>query len=148
MTGFGRGVADHGGTRATVDVRAVNHRYLDVKLRGAAVAPAVEDAIGARVRAAIERGSVAVTVHVARLDAPPGVRIDLDAAGRVHASLVELAARLAIAGPDLALVLAQPGVVVAEGDRSEDDRAIVGALDAALAEVAIMRDSEGAALAT
>ena len=52
MTGFGRGVAEHGKARATVDVRAVNHRFLDLKLRGA-LAPALEDAIGTRVRAAI-----------------------------------------------------------------------------------------------
>ena len=41
MTGFGRGVAEHAGLRATVDVRAVNHRFLDLKLRGAQVAPPV-----------------------------------------------------------------------------------------------------------
>jgi uncharacterized protein (TIGR00255 family) len=147
MTGFGRGVADHGGTRATVDIRAVNHRYLDVKLRGAPVAPAIEDALGGRIRAIIERGSVAVTIHVARLDAPSGVRLDTDAAVRAHTALAELAARLEIAGPDLALVLAQPGVVVADGDRADDDRAIMAALDAALAQVATMREGEGAALA-
>jgi uncharacterized protein (TIGR00255 family) len=147
MTGFGRGVADHGGTRATVDIRAVNHRYLDVKLRGVAIAPATEDAIGNRIRAVIERGSIAVTLHVARLDAPSGVRIDDDAAVRAHAALAQLAGRLGIAGPDLALVLAQPGVVVADGDRADDDRAIMAAVDAALAQIATMREGEGAALA-
>ena len=33
MTGYGRGTAEHGKTRATVDVRAVNHRYLELSLR-------------------------------------------------------------------------------------------------------------------
>ena len=50
MTGFGRGVAEQGGVRATVDMRAVNHRFLDLKLRGAPLAPALEEAISTRVR--------------------------------------------------------------------------------------------------
>ncbi len=42
MTGYGRGVAEQDGRRATVEVRAVNHRFLDLKLRGASVAPSLE----------------------------------------------------------------------------------------------------------
>ena len=59
MTGYGRGVVAEGNLRATVDVRAVNHRFLDLKLRGAPLAPAVEDAVQNRIRARIERGSIA-----------------------------------------------------------------------------------------
>lgn len=149
MTGFGRGVAEHGGTRATVDVRTVNHRFLDIKLRGS-LAPALEEAIGSRVRAAIERGSVAVSVHVARAAASAAVRIDADAARAAHEQLAELARMLGIPGPDLALVLAQPGVVVAaeEGPRDDSDQpTVLAALDAALAQLSEMREVEGAALA-
>jgi uncharacterized protein (TIGR00255 family) len=163
MTGYGRGVAEHGELRVTVDVRAVNHRFLDVKLRGAAVSAAIEDAIATRVRAAIERGSIAVSVSLAaplardgrsaassRLDERTGpLWIDIAAAERAHRVLADLAARLAIPGPDLALVLAQPGVIAA-ADRLDDDRAVAGvraALDAALAQLDAMRAVEGAALA-
>ena len=152
MTGYGRGVASHGEVRATVDVRAVNHRFLDLKLRGAPLPAAIEEAIAARVRGAIERGSVTVSVNV-RGDALAGMRIDGGAADRAHRMLAELAARLAIPGPDLALVLAQPGVVVTD-DSLDDDRApggatavILGALDAALVQLDDMRKAEGAALA-
>jgi uncharacterized protein (TIGR00255 family) len=64
--------------------------------------------------------------------------------------LSALAARLAIPGPDLALVLAQPGVVIGD-DRLDDDgdpaAAVLGALDAALVQLDQMRTTEGAALA-
>lgn len=148
MTGFGRGVAEHGGTRATVDVRAVNHRFLDIKLRGS-FAPALEDAIGSRVRAVIERGSVAISVHLARVAASSGLRIDPDAARAAHQQLDQLARMLGIEGPDLALVLAQPGVVTSdEGPRDDSEQpAVLAALDAALAQLAEMRETEGAALA-
>jgi uncharacterized protein (TIGR00255 family) len=153
MTGYGRGVVEHGEVRATVDIRAVNHRFLDLKLRGAQLPAAIEDAITTRVRAAIERGSVAVSVNLVRGNASSGMRIDGDAAERVHRMLAALAARLAIPGPDLALVIAQPGVVITD-ERPDDDgahggvaAAALGALTAALAQLDEMRQAEGAALA-
>lgn len=144
MTGFGRGVADHAGVRATVDVRSVNHRFVDLKLR-AQVSPALEDAIAAKVKAAVERGAITVSIH---LDKPrvAGV-IRIDTARAVHAELLALAHELEIAEPDLALVLAQPGVV-APPEIAEPDVAVLAALDAALVQLAEMRVSEGRALAT
>jgi uncharacterized protein (TIGR00255 family) len=152
MTGYGRGVVERGDVRATVDVRAVNHRFLDLKLRGAPLPAALEEALGARVRRGVERGAVAVTVNLARAGALAGLRIDEDAAERAHRMLSQLAARLAVAAPDLALVLAQPGVVT--GDDRADDSASGGAtavaldaLDTALVQLDEMRATEGAALA-
>jgi len=146
MTGFGRGVAERGGLRATVDVRTVNHRFLDLKLRGAPLAPALEEAIASRVRSTIERGSVAVSVHVAREGATSSVTIDPVAADAAYRALLELASRLGIPGPDLALVIAQPGVIV-PAERAEEDPPVLPALDAALAQLEQMRRTEGEALA-
>lgn len=147
MTGFGRGIAERGGLRATVDVRAVNHRFLDLKLRGAALTPALEEAIGARVRAAVERGSIAVSVNLGREAGTAGFAIDGQAAAAAHRALAELAGQLGLPGPELALVLAQPGVVVA-GDRAgDDDPPVLPAVDAALVQLAQMRSAEGEALA-
>jgi uncharacterized protein (TIGR00255 family) len=144
MTGFGRGVADHAGVRATVDVRSVNHRFIDLKLR-AQVSPALEDAIAAKIKGAVERGAITVSLH---LDKPRGASaIRLDVARAAHAELVALAHELEIAEPDLALVLAQPGVVAAQ-DVGEPDAAVLAALDLALAQLAEMRATEGRALAT
>ncbi len=146
MTGFGRGVSEQARTRATVDIRAVNHRYLDLKLRGGPLAPALEDAIGSRVRALVERGSVTVSVHLVRTAGAP--RINLQAAGAAHVALAELARTLGLQGPDLALVLAQPGVVaLAEDEHESPDASVLAATDAALAQLAAMRDAEGHALA-
>ncbi len=145
MTGFGRGVAEQGGLRATVDIRAVNHRFLDLKLRGAPLPPATEEAVSSRVRAAVERGAVAVSVHIGREGAPAGTVIDALAADSAHRMLAALANRLGMQGPDLALVLAQPGVVVS-AERADDDPPVLAALDAALAQLHTMRNAEGTAL--
>jgi uncharacterized protein (TIGR00255 family) len=147
MTGFGRGVSEQARTRATVDIRAVNHRFLDLKLRGGPLAPALEEAISSRVRAAVERGSVTVSVHLVRTAGAP--RLNFQAAGAAHVALSELARTLGMPGPDLALVLAQPGVVaLAEDDHDSPDASVLEAADAALAQLVAMRDAEGRALAT
>jgi uncharacterized protein (TIGR00255 family) len=148
MTGYGRGVAEQDGRRATVEIRAVNHRFLDLKLRGGSLSPGLEEQLAARVRAAIERGSVTVSVHVAAPAGGGASRIDPEAAQRAHDALVQLALRLGVAAPDLALVLAQPGVVVsAEPAGDEPEPQVLAALDAALAQLGGMRTAEGQALA-
>ncbi len=147
MTGFGRGVAAHGGTRATIDARAVNHRFLDLKLRGGSSA-AIEDMVSTKTRAMLERGSVTVSIHVSR-EAGGVMRIDRDAAKAAHDELAAVATQLGIPGPNLALLLSQPGVVTSD-ERDEDAAmpAVAAALDAALAQLSEMRIKEGAALAT
>jgi uncharacterized protein (TIGR00255 family) len=149
MTGFGRGVSEQGNVRATVDLRTVNHRFLDLKLR-AAVAPALEEQISSKIRAGIERGSVAVSVHVARPTAATGtLRIDEAAAHHAHTTLRHMATSLGLAPPDLALVLAQPGVIQTcdgDDDGEVNNGAILAALDQALAQLSEMRAVEGAAL--
>jgi len=141
-------VVEAAGARATVDVRAVNHRFLDLKLRGTPLPPALEEGVAARVRAALDRGAVTVAVHVARAGGGT-LRIDSDAAVRAHGELAALAARLGTAPPDLALVLAQPGVLAEVADRADgdDDPPVLGALDAALVQLDAMRRAEGDALA-
>ncbi len=149
MTGFGRGVAEQAGLRATVDIRAVNHRFLDLKLRGASVAPAIEEAVASKVRTTIDRGAVSVSINIARSagGGTSGPTIDPAAAAIAHAQLTALSNRLGLPGPDLALVLAQPGVV-SSGERAEDDPPVIPALEAALAQLDQMRTAEGKALAT
>jgi uncharacterized protein (TIGR00255 family) len=153
MTGFGRGVAEQGASSrtvvATVDLRSVNHRFLDLKLR-ATLGPALEEQLGAKIRASIERGSIAVTVHVVRpTTRASALRIDEPAAHHAHATLRHLATTLGLPPPDLALVLAQPGVVIASGDEPETESpeaAVLAALELALAQLQDMRASEGRAL--
>lgn len=148
MTGFGRGVVERDGERVTVDLRAVNHRFLDVKLRGS-IAPALEDQVAAKIRAALERGSVTVSIHVAPRAASIGSRFNEDAARRSHAALVQLASALGVPGPDLALVLAQPGVIVASDSNTRDAALaplVLEAVDGAVDQLQQSRAAEGQAL--
>jgi uncharacterized protein (TIGR00255 family) len=150
MTGHGRATAEREGRRATVEIRSVNHRFLDLKVRGAPIAPPIEEQLGARVREAVERGAVTVAIHLERRGDAAALRLDHAAARAAHAALAALAADLGLAPPDLALVLAQPGVIAASDELADDGPAGEAVLDAAgqaLVRLIAMRAAEGEALA-
>lgn len=150
MTGYGRGAGERDGWRVAVEIRSVNHRFLDLKLRGAGLDAAVEEAIAGRIRQRVSRGSLAVSVRV-QGGAAGELRVDRDAARRVCDELRALAGELGLSDDvDLALVAAQPGVLVsAEADAPGEAvvEAAAEAVEAALGELLAMRDTEGAALA-
>jgi uncharacterized protein (TIGR00255 family) len=62
MTGFGRAVALVDGRRIVVELRSVNHRGLDVKIRSRILAAAAEVELLRAIRTGCARGSVQVSV--------------------------------------------------------------------------------------
>jgi uncharacterized protein (TIGR00255 family) len=151
MTGYGRGVAGFGRRRIVVEMKSVNHRFVDIKLRGASLDAAVEERVAALVKQRVERGAITVSVRLEGEGGGPSVRADLDTARRVHRELTDLARALRIDHPvTLELVCAQPGVMV-QSDATEDPEALAeSAAEAARQAVAAlleMRTSEGRSLA-
>src|SRR5437868_164097 len=63
MTGFARGRCDVGGRRFVVEIRTVNHRFLEIKQRLPWVDASVENAVAQAVRQRLERGAVTVGVR-------------------------------------------------------------------------------------
>jgi uncharacterized protein (TIGR00255 family) len=63
MTGFGQATLQKGAWRLAVEVRAVNQRFLDVRLNLPREYQAFEEALRQMVQAQAERGKVDVTVH-------------------------------------------------------------------------------------
>lgn len=146
MTGYGRGTAERGIARVTVELRSVNHRFLDLKLRGAP-SPAVEDAVAQRVRERLERGSVSGTIRVERTGPGAAVRIDRALAQDIHAQLASLATDLGLPAPGLRDVIAQPGVLSIGDTTGEAESDAVAAATAATATaldaLVAMREAEG-----
>ncbi len=150
MTGFGRAGADAAGRRLVIEVRAVNHRFLDLKLRLPWGGAELEARIGAAVRKRVDRGALSINISEDAAARAPAVHANLPLAMAIHAALVELADALGAPPPGLDAVLAQPGVlVVGEPTTAIDElwAALEPALDAALVALAAERAREGAALA-
>src|SRR5947209_15034222 len=65
MTGFGQGAAERDGVRALVELKGVNHRFLDVKMRLPSELGLLEPALRAEVQARVSRGRIDIAVVLA-----------------------------------------------------------------------------------
>ncbi len=147
MTGHGRGVAERAGRRATVEVRSVNHRFFDLKLRSGPLDAALEERVIAAVRKRAERGAFTLSVRDEGVSGAAAARVDVALARGVAAALEELRVALGLSGQvPLELVAAQPGVLQV-GESTADPEAVANALEAALEELVRMRKREGDTLA-
>lgn len=150
MTGYGRARAVVEGVGFEVEVRSVNHRYLDLRMRLPRGVSGLEPEVRARVQRRFGRGKVDVTVQQAAGGAAQRLELDLELAGRYVEAAEALRARHGVEGALAAReLLGLPGVArLVEGELEPEalGRALGEALDAALERVAVMRAAEGAAL--
>ena len=150
MTGFGRGIAATGARRLMVEIRSLNSRGSDVKVRGrdGDIPAAVETEIVRAVRAQVVRGTVSVTIWEEGIEAPEAL-IDPSVIRQAHAILETLRRELGLAQPvDLATVAAFLAGPAARRVRRDDLTwdAVRPAMEQALQEHQAMRAREGAVL--
>ena len=152
MTGFARGHGTSGSYAWAWEIKSVNGKGLDLRLR----LPPGWDAIEAPVRGCtaekFARGSLQANLIVDRVGATPSVRVNAAVLDAVLATMRELSGRIEAAPPSLDGLLALKGVMeVGDPGEQEDERraaeaaAIVG-FAAALDALAAMRRHEGLAL--
>ena len=151
MTGFGRAAFAVGSASFEVEVRTVNHRYLDARVRLPRGLAELEARVRERIGARCSRGKVEVGVSTPEAGGlRPAVEVDLEAAREYLRAAEELRRSEGVGGEiDLAVLLGLPGVarfVEPAVPESELGEALVAALDQALAAVDEMRAAEGAAL--
>lgn len=148
MTGFGAGEASVSAARVRVEIRSVNHRYLDVAVKTPREWASLEARVIDAVRARVRRGKVDVFLS-RRLDAtaPGAVRADVDLARGYRDALRQLARDLALPGDvDLALIAAQRDVLLAGGDTPDPETdwpGVSAALAQAVERLSAMRAEEG-----
>jgi uncharacterized protein (TIGR00255 family) len=152
MTGFARSHG-HCGTYAWAwEIKSVNAKGLDVRVR----LPAGWDAVEAPVRSCatdvLSRGTVYGTLTITRQGIAPIVRVNEGVLNAVLTTLKDLSSRIAAEPPQLDGILSLKGVIeVMDEDEKEDERraaeqAVIDGFRDALAELAAMRRREGATL--
>ena len=62
MTGFGRGEAERNGVKITVELKSVNHRFLDISMRMPRQLASLEDQVRAALKDSFARGRIEVSV--------------------------------------------------------------------------------------
>jgi uncharacterized protein (TIGR00255 family) len=154
MTGFARSQGQAGAVSWVWELRSVNGRGLDVKLRLPSGLDALELPLRDFATKALKRGNVSGTLTLKR-EAVSGLTADLVALERVKELAIELADNIPGALPPRAeLLLALPGVmrnVSAQDDSEADQAALAEAVRAgfavALEDLVTARAGEGARLA-
>jgi uncharacterized protein (TIGR00255 family) len=151
MTGFGRDRFEVEGAAFDVEVRSVNHRYLDVRVRLPRPLAAFEAELRTRVQSRFDRGKVDLSVQMPSAGgAAQDVEVDLEAVARYLEAAATLRERHGLSGDlDVDDVLGLPGVarfVEHELPREALREALFRHADVALEQAAGMRRSEGEAL--
>lgn len=151
MTGYGRAEDTLNGCTITVELRAVNNRYLDCNVRMPRLYLFAEETIKSRVQNTISRGKVDVFVT---LDSTGGEQVQVSVnqplADGYYAALTQLAERYGLSKDiSVSLLSRFPDVLLAEkAEEDVEQRAqdICSVLDRALDDFDQMRTREGARL--
>ncbi len=153
MTGFARAEGEHAGQRWIWELKSVNGRGLDLKLRTPPGFDAIEPVVRAATTAKFKRGSVQASLSLARdAAAAPPTKIDVELAERLIAAGEQFKGRAA--KPRWDGILSVRGVVQSEdaADQSEEERAaleaaLIAGFGVALEGLAQARQAEGRSLA-
>jgi len=150
MTGFARVEGEAAGISWAWELKSVNGRSLDLRLR----LPPGYDGLEASLRAALggrlRRGSISASLTISRV-APPTIRINREMLGQVIALIGELTAEVEAAPPRLDGLLGLRGIIETGEDDPEEiveaRRAmLVEAWGVALDRLVTARSEEGARL--
>jgi len=148
MTGFGRGTSSGENYAASVELKTVNNRFLDVHLRLASELQSLEAVLKRQISSRLSRGRVDVTLSLERTSE---IAYELNRpliAGYLQA-LSQLRQEFSLSGePDLNVIARLPGVLQTAKDEldTETQSGIEAALELALTELEQMREIEGEAL--
>jgi uncharacterized protein (TIGR00255 family) len=153
MTGFARRHGVSGPYAWAWELKSVNGKGLDLRLRLPPGFDAVEAPARARAAERLARGSIQATLTVDRSGVTPVVRINTAVLDAILTTLRQLAPRLDAAPPTMDGLLSLKGVMeVSDLEENEDERhgaeaAAIAGFGEAIAALSEMRQSEGAALA-
>lgn len=150
MTGFARARTENDAYEVVVEIRSVNHRYLDVKTRGPAGVAVFEKQLRDRVSAEIDRGKVDVSIRLKPIgESASEIEVDRPLMKEFVRVATELSQASGIAATlQLSdLVSFTPAFHVKERDLSDGTTlwdAVEPALTEALDALTSMRAAEGA----
>lgn len=159
MTGFGVAETEQQGYKVSVELRSVNHRFLDISMRLPRTLNRFEDAIKSRVRERIERGRVSLSLTFESQGDLEEIHVNEQLVSAYLKGAKHVAAEIGIAdniltqsgtaGPVLATILGQPEVMERRLQAFDDDMIrglLLTCLDKAIDQANEMKTREGKAL--
>jgi uncharacterized protein (TIGR00255 family) len=152
MTGFARADGNQLGINWVWEIKSVNGKSLDLRLRLPAGFDSLEPQLRRLLTQRFRRGNFSATLGVSRTE-PAAVRVNRETLAQMVAMMNELAGEIEAAPPRIDGLLALRGVVETVEDEAdavleERGRAVLDSWAAALEALANARAEEGARLAT
>jgi len=144
MTGYGRGTAEEGGYTAQAELRSVNHRFLEVRVRGLANLPQLALRCERMMREHFSRGALELTVRWQKDGEARPKRLNFAAARRYSQGLKALSGVLGTGEPPRIEHLIRLGVFEEEEPEAECLWSpLAAAVEEAGRELAEARQAEG-----
>lgn len=148
MTGYGKGEASNSGFRIKAELKSVNHRYLDITVKLPRYLIYLEESIKKLIKEKLGRGKVDVFINldfesISSLE----VKVDIPLAMSFKNALSDLKDQLQIEDNiRLGNILSIPDVIKTEKrdlDEASVWETLRSAVDSALSQLVVMRESEG-----
>jgi uncharacterized protein (TIGR00255 family) len=152
MTGFARGHGVSDSYTWAWEIKSVNGKGLDLRLRLPSGWDSIEVQVRARAAEALTRGSLQANLTVERGGALPVVRVNAAVLEAIVTAMRQLAAKVETAPPSLDGLLALKGVIeVSDSEEREEERhnaeaAVIEGFAQTIGALGEMRRHEGAAL--
>lgn len=154
MTGFARREGDHEKFHFAWEIRSVNSRNLDVRIRLANGFDQIEAEVRKRLAARFKRGSLQVGLHIKRHVEAAEVVVNEAALDQVLKAMKVIEAKVDVAAPRVDGILSLRGVletveaVETEEEQAAQVAALLAGFDETVLALAEARDAEGAAMET
>jgi len=143
MTGFGRGVAGRGKNRIDVEIRTVNSRFLEIKIRGLSLEPIIENEIRGQLEKLIIRGNVQVRIESNVISDNQKLSFNQDRFELIQAVLknihVKYGQRI-----NLSEIISAHDLLIIDDSNSLNKKSIISAILNAINQLNEMRLKEGA----
>jgi uncharacterized protein (TIGR00255 family) len=141
MTGFG-GAA---GNDFTVEIRSLNHRYMDISIKMPPYMSQYEIPLRNILKGKFQRGKFDVSVSI-NSDKAPQLKINGDLAGSIYAALLDLQKQLSLPGTISIETLTEYREIMTEEEPHFDTDALHATFQEAVSNLEAMRMREGSLL--
>ena len=152
MTGFGRAEAQFEAYQWAWELRSVNGRGLDLRVRVPTDLQSLENPVREKAGQKLKRGNIQISLQISRTSGETQIKINHDALQQVMAVLLEIENQGGLAPSTASGILNVRGVVEqiepVESEVSREARlaAVLKSFEAALADLVASRAAEGARL--
>lgn len=142
MTGFGRGSAGKNNQKVNAEIRAVNSRFLELKIRGMTLSPRLEGLVREKISDTLQRGNIHLKLDFPATQDPSAMKFNRERFEKLKSVIqeihVEYGQRL-----DISDIISANDLIAVPEPSDLNTKVLLDAVSNALNQVNQMREKEG-----